>query len=154
LMQLGMIGLGRMGANMVRRLLKGGHECVAFDMSPKAVEELAKEGAAGSSDLADMVKKLQAPRAVWLMVPAAVVDQTLAHLLPHLDSGDTVIDGGNSYYIDDIRRAGELEAKGIHYVDVGTSGGVWGLERGYCMMIGGQQGAVDRLDPIFKTLAP
>jgi 6-phosphogluconate dehydrogenase len=153
-MQLGMIGLGRMGANMVRRLLRAGHECVVFDMSPKAVAELVQEKAAGATDLKDFVKKLAAPRAVWLMVPAAVVDKTIADLLPLLDAGDTIIDGGNSYYIDDIRRAKELAAKGIHYVDVGTSGGVWGLERGYCMMIGGENEAVNRLDPIFRRLAP
>ena len=153
-MQLGMIGLGRMGANMVRRLLKGGHQCVVFDMSPKAVEELVKEKAAGASSLQDLVKKLDKPRAIWLMVPAAVVDKTIADLLPHLEAGDILIDGGNSYYVDDIRRAKELASKQIHYVDVGTSGGVWGLERGYCMMIGGPDQAVQRLDPIFKTLAP
>ena len=153
-MQLGMIGLGRMGANMVRRLIKGGHECVVFDMSAKAVEELAKEKAVGAASLADFAKKLAKPRAVWLMVPAAVVDETVANLLPHLEKGDILIDGGNSYYIDDIRRAKELAPKGIHYVDVGTSGGVWGLERGYCMMIGGENDVVKRLDPIFATLAP
>jgi 6-phosphogluconate dehydrogenase len=153
-MQLGMIGLGRMGANMVRRLLKGGHQCVVFDMSPKAVKELIKEKAVGTSALADLVKKLEKPRAVWLMVPAAVVDKTIADLVPHLESGDILIDGGNSYYVDDIRRAKELTSKQISYVDVGTSGGVWGLERGYCMMIGGPDQAVKRLDPIFKTLAP
>ena len=153
-MQLGMIGLGRMGANMVRRLIKGGHECVVFDMSSKAVEDLVKEKATGASSLADFVKKLQKPRAVWLMVPAAVVDQTIAELLPHLEPGDTLIDGGNSYYVDDIRRAKELAPKGIHYVDVGTSGGVWGLDRGYCMMIGGEDAVVKRLDPIFARLAP
>src|SRR5882762_5743639 len=153
-MQLGMIGLGRMGANMVRRLLRGGHECVVFDMSPKAVDELVQEKAVGASDLRDFVKKLTGPRAVWLMVPAAVVDKTIADLLPFLDAGDIIIDGGNSYYIDDIRRAKELASKGIHYVDVGTSGGVWGLERGYCMMIGGEAQIVNRLDPIFRRLAP
>jgi 6-phosphogluconate dehydrogenase len=153
-MQLGMIGLGRMGANMVRRLLKGGHQCVVFDMSPKAVKELIKEKAVGTSALADLVKKLEKPRAVWLMVPAAVVDKTIADLVPHLESGDILIDGGNSYYVDDIRRAKELASKQISYVDVGTSGGVWGLERGYCMMIGGPDQAVKRLNPIFKTLAP
>src|ERR1700704_986522 len=153
-MQLGMIGLGRMGANMVRRLVKGGHQCVVFDMSPKAVQELTQEKAVGASSLADFVKKLEKPRAVWLMVPAAVVDKSIADLLPLLEKGDILIDGGNSYYIDDIRRAKELARKGIHYVDVGTSGGVWGLERGYCMMIGGSKAAVDRLDPIFRTLAP
>src|SRR6202045_4320114 len=153
-MQLGMIGLGRMGANMVRRLLKGGHQCVVFDMSPKAVKELIKEKAVGTSALADLVKKLEKPRAIWLMVPAAVVDKAISDLVPYLEEGDTLIDGGNSYYVDDIRRAGELAPKRIHYVDVGTSGGVWGLERGYCMMIGGPDQAVKRLDPIFKTLAP
>ncbi len=153
-MQLGMIGLGRMGANMVRRLLKGGHDCVVFDMSPDAVKELTKERATGSSSLADLVKNLAKPRAVWLMVPAAVVDKTIAELLPSLEPGDILIDGGNSYYIDDIRRAKELSPKQIHYVDVGTSGGVWGLERGYCMMIGGEAGVVEHLDPIFATLAP
>src|SRR6201992_3892361 len=149
-MQLGMIGLGRMGANMVRRLIEGGHDCVVFDMSPKAVEELVKEKATGASSLADFVKKLTKPRAVWLMVPAAVVDKSIADLLPHLEKGDILIDGGNSYYVDDIRRAKELAPKGIHYVDVGTSGGVWGLERGYCMVIGGPRASVERLDPIFK----
>jgi len=153
-MQLGMVGLGRMGANMVRRLIRGGHECVVFDMSAKAVDDLAKEKAIGSSSLADLVKKLKAPRAVWLMVPAAVVDKSIADILPHLESGDILIDGGNSYYIDDIRRAEELAAKSIHYVDVGTSGGVWGLERGYCMMIGGEDDVVQHLDPIFACLAP
>jgi len=153
-MQLGMIGLGRMGANMVRRLMKGGHECVAFDMTPASVQALAKEGATGAGSLDDFVSKLKQPRAIWLMVPAAVVDSTLAQLVPKLAKDDVVIDGGNSYYIDDIRRAGELKPKNIHYVDVGTSGGVWGLERGYCMMIGGENEVVQRLDPIFKTLAP
>ncbi len=153
-MQLGMIGLGRMGANMVRRLIKGGHQCVVFDLSPKAVEELVKEKAVGASSFAEFVKNLQKPRAVWLMVPAAVVDKTIAELLPLLDRGDILIDGGNSYYIDDIRRAKELGPKGIHYVDVGTSGGVWGLDRGYCMMIGGEAEVVKRLDPIFAGLAP
>jgi len=153
-MQLGMIGLGRMGANMVRRLIKGGHQCVVFDRSPKAVNELAQEKAAGSSSLQELVQKLAKPRALWLMVPAAVVDQSIADLLSYLEPGDTLIDGGNSYYIDDIRRAKELTPKGIHYVDVGTSGGVWGLERGYCMMIGGEKDVVTRLDPIFATLAP
>jgi 6-phosphogluconate dehydrogenase len=153
-MQLGMIGLGRMGANMVRRLLKGGHECVVFDMSPKAVAELVSEKATGAASLAEFVKKLTKPRAVWLMVPAGVVDKSIADLLPHLEAGDILIDGGNSYYVDDIRRAKELKPKGIHYVDVGTSGGVWGLERGYCMMIGGEADIVKRLDPIFATLAP
>ena len=153
-MQLGMIGLGRMGANMVRRLVRGGHQCVVFDMSPKAVQELAQEKAVGASSLADFVKKLEKPRAVWLMVPAAVVDESIADLLPLLEKGDVLIDGGNSYYIDDIRRAKELAPKGIHYVDVGTSGGVWGLERGYCLMIGGEPEVVKRLDPIFARLAP
>jgi 6-phosphogluconate dehydrogenase len=152
--QLGMIGLGRMGANMVRRLIRGGHECVVYDMSAKAVEELAKEKAVGSASLAEFVKKLAKPRAVWLMVPAGVVDKSIADLLPHLERGDILIDGGNSYYIDDIRRAKELAPKGIHYVEAGTSGGVWGLERGYCMMIGGEADVVKRLDPIFATLAP
>jgi len=153
-MQIGMIGLGRMGANMVRRLLTGGHQCVVFDRAPKAVQELVEEKAVGSSSLADFVKKLTKPRAVWLMVPAAVVDQSIADLLPHLERDDILIDGGNSYYIDDIRRAKELAPKGIHYVDVGTSGGVWGLERGYCMMIGGEDAVVKHLDPIFARLAP
>ena len=153
-MQLGMIGLGRMGANMVRRLMKGGHECEAFDMTPASVQALAKEGATGAGSLDDFVSKLKQPRAIWLMVPAAVVDSTLAQLAPKLAKDDIVIDGGNSYYIDDIRRAEELKKKGLHYVDVGTSGGVWGLERGYCMMIGGENQSVQRLDPIFKTLAP
>ena len=153
-MQIGMIGLGRMGANMVRRLLRGGHQCVVFNRSPKAVEELVQEKAVGASDLWDLVGRLERPRAIWLMVPAAVVDKTIADLLPHLDPGDILIDGGNSYYVDDIRRAKELAAHGIHYVDVGTSGGVWGLERGYCMMIGGEADVFKRLDPIFKRLAP
>jgi 6-phosphogluconate dehydrogenase len=152
-MQLGMIGLGRMGANMVRRLINKGHNCVVFDSSPQAVSELVKERAIGSASLAEFVKKLEKPRAIWLMVPAAVVDQTIAELLPHLESGDILIDGGNSYYIDDIRRAKELSPK-FHYVDVGTSGGVWGLDRGYCMMIGGEKDVVQRLDPIFSALAP
>ena len=153
-MQLAMIGLGRMGANMVRRLLRGGHQCVVFDMSPKAVEDLTKDKAVGASSIADLVCKLEKPRAVWLMVPAAAVDNTIANVVPHLERGDILIDGGNSYYVDDIRRANELAPKDINYVDVGTSGGVWGLERGYCMMIGGSEAAVRRLDPIFKTLAP
>ena len=154
-MQLGMIGLGRMGANMVRRLAANGHECVVFDMSPKAVEDLAKEkGIAGSSSLQDFVSKLAKPRAIWMMIPAGVVEKTIAEIAPHLESGDILIDGGNSYYIDDIRRAKELAPKEIQYVDVGTSGGVWGLERGYCMMIGGPNAAVEYLDPIFKTIAP
>jgi 6-phosphogluconate dehydrogenase len=153
-MQIGMIGLGRMGANMTRRLLKGGHQCVVFDMSPQVVQELVEDKAVGSSSLADFVTKLTKPRAVWLMVPAAVVDNTIADLLPHLEAGDILIDGGNSYYIDDLRRAKELAPQGIHYVDVGTSGGIWGLERGYCMMIGGEQEVVKHLDPIFASLAP
>ncbi len=153
-MQLGMVGLGRMGANMVRRLMKAGHSCTVFDMSPKSVEELAKEGAVGSSSIKDFVSKLQKPRAIWLMIPAAVVDSTIAEIVPFLEAGDILIDGGNSYYIDDIRRAKQLTPKGINYVDVGTSGGVWGLERGYCMMIGGPDAAVQHLDPIFKTIAP
>jgi 6-phosphogluconate dehydrogenase len=153
-MQLGMIGLGRMGANMVRRLVKNGHTCVVYDRTPATVQQLAGEGATGSSSLDDFVQKLQKPRAIWLMVPAGVVDASIKDLLPKLESGDILIDGGNSYYIDDIRRAKELKAKGIHYVDVGTSGGVWGLERGYCQMIGGENDIVKRLDPIFKTLAP
>jgi 6-phosphogluconate dehydrogenase len=153
-MQLGMIGLGRMGANMVRRLIRGGHDCVVFDRSPAAVQELAKEKATGAASLQDFVKKLQKPRVVWLMVPAAVVDNTIADVLPHLEREDIVIDGGNSYYIDDIRRAKSLAPKGVHYVDVGTSGGVWGLERGYCMMIGGEDAVVKHLDPIFARLAP
>jgi 6-phosphogluconate dehydrogenase len=153
-MQLAMIGLGRMGANMVRRLIKGGHECVVFDMSAKAVADLTREKAVGTSSPADLVRKLDKPRAVWLMVPAGVVDKSIVDLTPHLESGDILIDGGNSYYVDDIRRANELALKGINYVDVGTSGGVWGLERGYCMMVGGPQAAVRHLDPIFKTLAP
>src|SRR5262245_61385670 len=153
-MQLGMIGLGRMGANMVRRLIKDGHTCVVFDRSPEAVSTLAKEKAVGAASVADFVKRLKAPRALWLMVPAAVVDETITDLLPLLDAGDILIDGGNSYYVDDIRRAKELAAKRIHYVDVGTSGGVWGLERGYCMMIGGATEVVEHLDPILKTLAP
>jgi len=152
--QLGMIGLGRMGANMVRRLIRGGHQCVVYDRSQQAVKELVKEQAVGAGALGDLLKKLAKPRAIWLMVPAAVVDQTIAELVPLLDQGDILIDGGNSYYVDDLRRAGELAKKGIHYVDVGTSGGVWGLERGYCMMIGGETDVVQQLDPIFATLAP
>ena len=153
-LQLGMIGLGRMGANMVLRLLRDGHRCTVFDRSLPAVDALVKEGATGATSLADLVSKLDAPRALWLMVPAAAVDSTLAELLPLLEKGDTVIDGGNSYYVDDIRRAKHLAPQGIHYVDVGSSGGVWGLERGYCMMIGGEGEIVKRLDPIFATLAP
>jgi 6-phosphogluconate dehydrogenase len=152
--QLGMIGLGRMGANMVRRLLRRDHECVVFDRSAAAVAALAKEGADGTASLAEFTKSLAKPRVVWLMVPAGVVDATIADLVPHLERGDILIDGGNSYYVDDIRRARELAPKGIHYVDVGTSGGVWGLERGYCMMIGGETEAVRHLDPIFAALAP
>ncbi len=153
-MQLGMIGLGRMGANMVRRLSKGGQACVVFDLNAANVKKLAQEGAAGASSLDDFIAKLSVPRAIWMMVPAAAVDSMIAQLVPRLAPGDTLIDGGNSYYIDDIRRGQELAAKGIHYVDVGTSGGVWGLERGYCQMIGGETEVVARLDPIFKTLAP
>jgi len=153
-MQLGMIGLGRMGANMVRRLMRGGHQCVVFDQSPDSVKKSASEGATGADSLEDFVKKLSPPRAAWLMVPAAVVDSTLGELAPLMQSGDIIIDGGNSYYIDDIRRAKELEPRGIKYVDVGTSGGVWGLERGYCQMIGGPKDVVEHLGPIFKTLAP
>jgi len=153
-MQLGMVGLGRMGANMVRRLIRAGHQCVVFDRSAQAVSDLEKESATGAASLAEFVQKLAKPRAIWLMVPAGVVDGTVADLLPLLEAGDILIDGGNSYYVDDIRRAKELTPKGIHYVDVGTSGGIWGLERGYCMMIGGETAVVQRLDPIFKTLAP
>jgi 6-phosphogluconate dehydrogenase len=153
-MQLGMIGLGRMGANMVRRLIRNGHQGVVYDRSKQAVDDLVKEKAVGATSLADMVKKLQKPRAVWLMVPAAAVDNTIADLVPLLEAGDILIDGGNSYYVDDIRRAKELAPKKIHYVDVGTSGGVWGLDRGYCMMIGGEPDIVKHLDPILATLAP
>jgi 6-phosphogluconate dehydrogenase len=153
-MELGMVGLGRMGANMVRRLIKKGHSCVVFDRSPQAVAGLIKDHAIGADSLLDLVKKLEKPRAVWLMVPAAVVDQTIADLLPHLEAGDILIDGGNSYYVDDIQRAKNLAPKQIHYVDVGTSGGVWGLERGYCMMIGGEKEVIQHLDPIFSALAP
>ena len=153
-MQLGMIGLGRMGANMVRRLMKGGHACVVHDRSAQAVAALAGEGAAGAASMAELLARLERPRALWLMVPAAVVDATLAELLPLLEPGDALVDGGNSHYVDDIRRSRELTAKGIDYLDVGTSGGVWGLERGYCMMIGGPAEAVQRLDPVFRTLAP
>jgi 6-phosphogluconate dehydrogenase len=153
-MQLGMVGLGRMGANMVRRLMRKGHECVVFDASPAAAQGLVREGALGADSFADFARRLHKPRAVWLMVPAAAVDATIASLAPHLEAGDVLIDGGNSYYVDDIRRARELCPRAIHYVDVGTSGGVWGLERGYCMMIGGEVAAVRRLDPIFASLAP
>ncbi len=153
-MQLGMVGLGRMGANMVRRLIRAGHECVVFDRTASVVNDMAKESAVGSSSYPDMMKKMKAPRAIWLMVPAGVVDQTIAQILPNLEPGDILIDGGNSYYVDDIRRAKELAPKKIHYVDVGTSGGVWGLERGYCMMIGGENDVVKHLDPIFEALAP
>ena len=153
-MQLGMIGLGRMGANMVRRLIRGGHQCVVYDRSQQTVKELAKEQAIGTSSISDFIDKLAKPRAIWLMVPAAVVDATISELVPLLEGGDILIDGGNSYYVDDLRRARELGRKGIHYVDVGTSGGVWGLERGYCMMIGGETAVVQHLDPVLATLAP
>jgi 6-phosphogluconate dehydrogenase len=153
-MQVGMIGLGRMGSNMARRLLRAGHDCVVFNRSPKPVEELVKEKAVGTTSLKDLVGKLKKPRAVWLMVPAATVDSIIGGIVPDLDPGDILIDGGNSYYVDDIRRAKELASKQIHYVDVGTSGGIWGLERGYCMMIGGEPDVVKHLDPIFATLAP
>lgn len=153
-MQIGMVGLGRMGANMVRRLIRGGHQCVVFNRSRGKVEDLMKEAAIGADSLADLVQKLEKPRAVWLMVPAAVVDDMIGDLLPRLEPGDILIDGGNSCYVDDIRRSKELAEKGIHYVDVGTSGGVWGLERGYCTMIGGEKNVVRKLDPIFATLAP
>jgi 6-phosphogluconate dehydrogenase len=153
-MQLGMIGLGRMGANMVRRLMRDGHDCVVFDAFPQAVDTLEKEGATGSTALQDFVQKLSRPRAIWMMVPAAVVDQEIENLTPLLEEGDILIDGGNSYYIDDIKRSRALIPKGIHYVDVGTSGGVFGLERGYCLMIGGENDVVEHLDPIFASLAP
>ena len=153
-MQLGVIGLGRMGANMVRRLLESGHQCIVYDRSAKAVEDLVAAKASGSSSVAEFIRLLTAPRAIWLMVPAGVVDASIAELLPHLEAGDILIDGGNSYYVDDIRRAKELKANGIHYVDVGTSGGVWGRQRGYCLMIGGERDVVTRLDPIFASLAP
>ena len=153
-MQLGMIGLGRMGAGMVRRLLNGGHQCVVYDKSPEQVSLLASDGAIAASSLEDLVDKLQEPRAIWLMVPAAVVDKSLSDLVPLMKADDIVIDGGNSYYIDDIKRAKELRSRGIHYVDVGTSGGVWGAERGYCQMIGGEKEIVQQLEPIFKSLAP
>src|SRR5215470_10307503 len=153
-MQIGIIGLGRMGANMARRLIKGGHEVVVYDVSEKAIDALVAEGAKPSVHMLDLVEQLERPRAVWLMVPAGVVDETISTLEPLLNKGDILIDGGNSYYIDDLRRAKELASKGIHYVDVGTSGGVWGLERGYCMMIGGETDVVGHLDPIFRTLSP
>jgi 6-phosphogluconate dehydrogenase len=153
-MQLGMVGLGRMGSNMVRRLMNNGHTTVVFDRSAKVVQDLVKDSAVGASSLQDLVSKLSRPRAIWLMIPAAVVDETIAGLAPYLESGDILIDGGNSYYIDDIRRSQELAPKGIQYVDVGTSGGVWGLERGYCLMIGGPTAAVQYLEPIFKTIGP
>ena len=153
-MQLGMVGLGRMGANLVRRLMRDGHRCVVYDVNPDAVATLEAEGATGASSLEDFVAKLDTPRAMWLMLPAAIVDPTLEKLIPYLEPDDVVIDGGNSYYRDDITRAHHLAEKKIHYVDVGTSGGVWGLERGYCLMIGGEDKVVSRLDPIFKTIAP
>ena len=153
-MQVGMIGLGRMGANMVRRLLRGGHQCVVYDRSDTSVKQLAGEGATGASSLDDFVKKLSAPRTVWLMIPAAAVDSSLEDLAARLQKGDIIVDGGNSHYVDDIRRSKELAPRGLHYLDVGTSGGVWGLERGYCLMIGGDAEAVTHLDPVFKTLAP
>jgi len=152
-MQIGMIGLGRMGANMVRRLLQGGHQCVVFDRSSKAVKALTQEQAVGVSSLADLVKNLEKPRAIWMMIPGAFVEQLIADILPHLEPGDILIDGGNSYYVNDIRIAKELASKQIHYIDCGTSGGVMGLQRGYCLMIGGPNEAVQRLDPVFKTLA-
>ena len=153
-MQLGMIGLGRMGANMVRRLLNAGHQCTVYDVNPESVRSLSAAGAHGTSDLASFVAGLEAPRAIWIMLPAAIVDSTIARLKEHLEPGDILIDGGNTHYIDDIRRAKELAPDGLHYVDVGTSGGVWGLERGYCLMIGGETKTVQHLDPIFRTLAP
>ena len=153
-MELGMIGLGRMGASMVRRLLRAGHQCIVYDIHSEAVQALVKEGAVGTTSLEDFASKLKEPRAVWLMVPAAVVDSTLKALIPFLEADDVIIDGGNSYYHDDIRRATELKPKGIHYVDAGTSGGVWGSERGYCLMIGGDEAVVQRIDPIFSALAP
>ena len=153
-MELGMIGLGRMGTDMVQRLLRAGHQCVVFDLHPEAIQALANEGAVGTTSLDDFADKLERPRAIWMMVPAAVVDQTLSALVPRLESGDVVIDGGNSYYHDDIRRDAELRPKGIHYVDVGTSGGVWGADRGYCLMIGGEEAVIQRLDPLFASLAP
>jgi 6-phosphogluconate dehydrogenase len=153
-MQLGMIGLGRMGANLVRRLMRDGHRCVAYDVSADAVKQLEADGATGATSLADFVGKLEQPRAIWIMVPAAIVQQTIDELRPLLAEGDIIIDGGNSYYRDDIDRAKQLQPSGIHYVDCGTSGGVWGLDRGYCLMIGGEKAQVEHLDPIFKTIAP
>ena len=153
-MEIGMVGLGRMGANMVRRLMAAGHRCVAYDVSPKSVQSLAAEGAVGAETLPQLIKELKAPRAVWMMVPAAVVDSTIADIAPLLESGDILIDGGNSYYHDDIRRSKQLAERGIRYLDVGTSGGVWGLERGYCLMIGGDTDAVKHCEPVFATLAP
>jgi 6-phosphogluconate dehydrogenase len=153
-MELGMIGLGRMGSNMVQRLMKAGHQCVVYDVHPEAAQALVKDGAVGTTSLEDFVKKLSKPRTLWLMVPAAVVDSTLKTLIPLLEPDDVVIDGGNSYYHDDLRRAADLKPKGIHYVDVGTSGGVWGADRGYCLMIGGEDAVVQRIDPIFAALAP
>ena len=153
-MELGMIGLGRMGTNMVERLMRAGHPSVVYDLHPEAALALAKDGAVGATSLEDFTKKLKAPRTIWMMVPAGVVDPTLATLVPLLEPDDVIIDGGNSYYHDDIRRAAELQAKGIHYVDVGTSGGVWGAERGYCLMIGGDESVVRRIEPIFAALAP
>jgi len=153
-MQIAMIGLGRMGANMARRLIRKGHSCVVFNRSPQPVNELVNEGGIGAVSLPDVVKKLERPRAIWMMVPAAVVDDNIGALSPHLEEGDILIDGGNSYYVDDLRRAKQLAFQKIHYVDVGTSGGVWGLERGYCMMIGGETEIVQRLDPVFASLAP
>ncbi|HJU29452.1 MAG TPA: decarboxylating 6-phosphogluconate dehydrogenase [Candidatus Binataceae bacterium] len=153
-MQMGMVGLGRMGANMVRRLMRGGHECVVFDVNPDAVKNLAREGAIGASSIEEFAAKLTRPRVAWMMVPAAIVERTVEELANRFEDGDVLVDGGNSYYVDDIRRAKTLRAKGIHYVDSGTSGGVWGLERGYCQMIGGEAEVVKRLDPLFATLAP
>jgi 6-phosphogluconate dehydrogenase len=153
-MQVGMVGLGRMGANMVRRLMRGGHQCVVFDVSSKAVEALAKEGATGASSLDDFAAKLAKPRVTWMMVPAGVVESTLDGLASRFERGDIIVDGGNSYYIDDIRRAKGLRDKGVHYVDSGTSGGVWGLERGFCQMVGGEQDIVKHIDPVLATLAP
>jgi len=153
-MQLGMIGLGRMGADMVRRLMRGGHDCVVYDQNPAAVAELVGDGAAGTTSLTEFVAQMPSPRVVWLMVPAAAVDATIADIVPLLDAGDILIDGGNSHYHDDIRRSSELQERGVSYLDVGTSGGVWGLERGYCLMIGGERDAVERLEPVFATLAP